>query len=237
MKDIYKKIGIYRITNTVDGKSYIGKTGMNFGDRWDSHRAMLNAGKHANSNLQQAWTEYGKECFEFEIIECVDNPERLNALEIEYINQYRENGLCYNISDGGDTPPNFGKHLSEETKKKIGQKNRINMLGRAASDETKKKMSVSQKKRYENWTDEDRAEYGKKISQYASGYRWSDKAKAAFSKKQREQPNSAKYTADDIRSIRKKRAEGYSLKALAEEYHTSPSYISSIVHFRRWADV
>ena len=237
MKDIYKQIGIYRITNTVDGKSYIGKTGMNFGDRWDNHRAMLNAGKHSNPNLQRAWIEFGKECFEFEIIECVDNLERLNALEIKYISQYRKDGLCYNISDGGDLPPNLGKHLSEDTKKKIGQKNRVNMLGRTASDETKKKMSVSQKKRYENWTDDDRAEYGKRISQYASGYKWSDDAKAAFSRKQRTQPNSAKYTVDDIRTIRRKRSEGYSLKKLAEEYHTSPSYISSIVHYRRWADV
>lgn len=237
MKDIYRQIGIYRITNIVDGKSYIGKTGMNFGDRWDSHRAMLNAGKHSNHNLQSAWTEYGKESFEFEVIEYVNDPTQLNALEVKYIAQYRELGLCYNISDGGDLPPCYGKHLSEETKKKIGQKNRINMLGRTASDDTKKKMSVSQKKRYENWTDEDRVEYGKKISQYASGYKWSDEAKAAFSKKQRERPNSAKYTVDDIRSIRKKRSEGHSLKALAEEYHTTPSYISSIVHFRRWADV
>ena len=42
--NIYKSFGIYRITNIQNGKSYIGKTGMNFGDRWDCHRAQINGG-------------------------------------------------------------------------------------------------------------------------------------------------------------------------------------------------
>lgn len=146
MKDIYQKTGIYRITNVVSGESYIGKTSISFGDRWDSHRALLRAGKHFNSNLQQAWGEFGENCFEFSIVAISSNPEELNVLEQEYIAQYRALELCYNIADGGDVGPNQGKNLSDVTKQKIGEKNRINMTGRKLSDETKAKMSNSQKK-------------------------------------------------------------------------------------------
>ena len=198
MKDIYKQIGIYRITNVTNGKSYIGKTGMNFGDRWDSHRSLLNSGKHDNPYLQRAWNKYGSENFEFAIIEVVENSDSLNDLEIKYIAEYRERGLSYNLHDGGDGGYNLGKHLSEETKRKIGDKNRQNMLGRKASDETRRRMSDSQKKRYESWTDEDRRAHGVMTSAAASGYRWSEEAKLAFAKNQWEKPNSAKFTADDI---------------------------------------
>lgn len=232
----YKQKGIYRITNKLDGKSYIGKTGMNFGDRWDSHRSLLNSGKHDNPELQNAWNMYGSDSFEFAIIEVVENVELLNQLEIKYISEYRKRGLSYNIQDGGDRG-NAGKHLSEETKLKIGIKNRINLLGHKASLETKQKMSQAQMRRYTNWTAKDREEWGKMTSEKASGYHWSDEAKARFSKRQRTNPNSAKFTPDDIRAIRKERENGATLNFLSKKYYTSPSYISDIIHRRRWADV
>ena len=237
IKDIYKQIGIYRITNTVNGKSYIGKTGMNFGDRWDSHRSLLRNGKHFNPYLQNAWNKYGEDVFEFKILQVVENVDDLNELEIQYISDYRERGISYNLSDGGNGGFFLGKHLSAETKRKIGDKNRIHMTGRKFSDEVRSKMSESQKRRYEKWTDADRAAYGKLVSERSRGYKWSEESKAAFSKLQREKPNGAKFTADDIRCIRRKKEEGVTLVAIAKEYNTSPSYISNIVHRRRWADV
>lgn len=237
MKDIYKQIGIYRITNMINGKSYVGKTGMNFGDRWDSHRSLLNSGKHDNPYLQRAWSKYGGENFEFAVIEVVDDSSLLNDLEIKYIAEYRQDGLSYNLHDGGDGGYNLGKHLSEETKRKIGDKNRKNMLGKKASDETKRRMSESHRKRYELWTDEDRRAHGVMTSIAASGYKWNEESKMAFARKQWEKPNSARFTADDIRSIRERFSNGCPGKTLAEEYSTTPAYISSIVHRRRWAHI
>ena len=237
MKEIYKQIGIYKITNKIDGKSYIGKTGMNFGDRWDSHRSLLNTGKHDNPYLQNAWNKYGADKFEFTVVQIVESPGVLNGLEIKYITEYREAGLCYNLHDGGSGGYNFGKHLSAETKRKIGEKNRVNMLGRKASDATRRKMSESHFKRYAEWTNEDRDRHGKMASKCASGYKWSDEARETFSRIQRERPNGAKFTPDDIREIRAKKKAGYKLTELAAEYHTTPSYISCIVHRRRWADI
>lgn len=237
MQNIYKEIGIYRIRNLVNGKCYIGKTGMNFGDRWDSHRALLNSGKHDNPHLQKAWKKYGANNFVFEVLESVTDASTLNPLEIKYIKEYREANLSYNIHDGGDGGVNLGKHLSDETKRKIGEKNRINSAGRRASDETREKMSKSQLSRYASWSEEDRAEFGQKMSAASSGYHWSDEARMRFSEKQREKPNGARLTADDVREIRAKKEAGYKLADLASEYNTSASYISSIVHRRRWAHI
>lgn len=235
MNEIYKTTGIYRITNKINGKSYIGKTGMNFGDRWDSHRSLLNAGKHDNKHLQSAWNKYGAKQFEFAVVELIEDASKLNEREMHWIAKYRKDGLSYNISDGGDGGNNLGKHLSEETKRKIGAKNRINMTGRTISESTRAKMSASQKKRFAEMSDEARAEYGSKMAACSCGYRWSDDARSAFSLKQRETPNGARLTADDVRRIREKRKSGATLRELAMEYNSSPSYISSIIHRRRWA--
>lgn len=237
MKDIYSTFGIYRITNTKNGNSYIGKTAMNFGDRWDCHRAQLRGGYHDNPHLQNAWNKYGEESFEFVVVEEIDDASKLNELEIKYIAKYKADGKSYNISDGGDGGANLGKHLSEETKRKIGEKNRIHMTGKTMSEETRAKMSESQKSRYSNWTQEDREAWGQMISESARGYRWSDESRKNFSKLQQEKPNSAKFTADDIRDIRHKRECGFSLKEIAECYNTSVTYVSNIIHRRRWANI
>lgn len=237
MKDIYRQIGIYRITNLKNGMSYIGKTGMNFGDRWDSHRALLRAGKHDNRYLQNAWNKYGEDSFEFAIIEAVDDCEKLNELEIRYIADFRDRGMSYNLHAGGDGGYNLGKHLSEETKRKIGEKNRAHMTGRKASAETRAKMSSSHLARYAKWTEEDRLKHGKISAERAVGYTWTEESRRRFSERQQSSPNSAKYTPDDIRSIRAKREAGASFAELAQEYGSSPSYISAIVSRRRWANI
>ena len=51
---------------------------------------------------------------------------------------------CYNIIYGGKSG-HRGFHLSDEQKKKIGEKNKVDMLGKKASDETKRRMSETRK--------------------------------------------------------------------------------------------
>ena len=115
--NIYSRIGIYGIRNLINGKIYVGKTGMNFGDRWDSHRSLLNNGKHDNPHLQRAWDKYGQDNFEFIVIEDCSIDE-LSDREKYYIKKYKDVGFAYNIHDGGDEGYNLGKHLSDETKRK-----------------------------------------------------------------------------------------------------------------------
>lgn len=238
MKDIYKQTGIYRITNVLNGMTYVGQTRMNFGDRWDSHRAMLRSGKHGNPFLQREWDTYGEDNFEFAVIHYEEDMDNLDPLEQEYIASYRDLGLCLNILDGGKTYPNQGKHLSEDTKRKIGEKNRAHMTGRKASETTKQRMSESQKARFEKMTDDERAAYGKVMSERTTGSRWSAEARAAFSERQRMNPNSAsKFTAEKVLSVRQKAASGVPLEQLANEFNTTKAYIKSIVDRRRWARI
>ena len=238
MKKEYSTFGIYRITNTINGKTYIGKTGVNFGDRWDCHRAQLEGGYHDNRHLQAAWDKYGKDAFEFAIVEVVRDVGLLNELEQRYIKEYQDVGLCYNMRSGGDGGSYLGKHLSEDTKRRIGEKNRAHMLGHKASDETKRKMSQSQKKRYESWSDEDRTRWGKKVSECSSGYKWSEESKKRFSQTQQERPNGATLTADDVREIRRlHEMEGLTYSEISNRLGIPRHNVYLIATYRRWKNV
>lgn len=230
---IYQKIGIYGIKNKVNGKIYIGKTGMNFGDRWDSHRALLRNNKHFNSYLQHAWNKYGEDNFEFIIVEeCSVN--QLNDKEKYYISYYKKLNKSYNIADGGEGGCFLGKHLSDETKKKIGEKNRIHMLGRKMSDNTKQKMSNSQKQRYSLWSDQDRIEWGQMTSKCASGYHWSEESK----KKMKDNKNGATHSVDEIKFIRSLHEnDNKTCREIADSLHLSYDFVYEIITYRRWKNI
>ena len=230
---IYQRIGIYGIKNCVNQHIYIGKTGMNFGDRWDSHRALLRSGKHFNEYLQRAWNKYGEDNFEFVIIEeCT--VEELNDKEKYYIQLYKDQCLSYNFADGGEGGSFLGKHLSEETKRKIGEKNRENMLGRTVSDETKEKMSKSQCDRYAKWTEEDRQAWGAMVSEKSRGYKWNDESR----NKMMGNKNGATHTEDEIREIRRlHETENKSCRDIADLLHESYDFIYGIITYRRWANI
>lgn len=235
IESIYKQFGIYRITNKVNGNTYIGKTATSFGDRWECHRSQLRGGYHDNSHLQRAWNKYGENNFEFSIVEVVNDKSLLNDLEINYISVFRANNKSYNIHDGGDGGFLLGKHLSDLTKKKIGEKNRINMLGRKTSEETKQKMSESQRKKFARMSDDEREEYGRRVSKYASGYRWSDAAKQNFSEMQKTSPNGAKYNVETVREIRRlheKENMGYT--DISKKLGIPRPSVYLIATYRRW---
>ena len=100
-------IGIYKITNKINGKVYIGQS-VNIKQRWRNHRtdAFAKKSHKYNSPLYRSMRKYGIENFLFEIIqEC--SKEDLNRLEIFYIAKYHAHGeKGYNQTDGGyDSTP------------------------------------------------------------------------------------------------------------------------------------
>lgn len=101
---LYKKTGIYKITNTFNNKIYIGFASTSFGDRRDSHFACLRNGYHFNKRLQEDFDKYGEDCFIFEVLEYIesDNIDVYKDREKFYISAYNsiENG--YNLNHGGD---------------------------------------------------------------------------------------------------------------------------------------
>jgi hypothetical protein len=91
-----KICGVYKITNTANGKFYVGSS-KDIKSRWYQHTSRLNENKHGNSYLQNAWNKYGSQSFKFELIEeC--NPEIQFEREQFYLNElnpFDDNG--YNI--------------------------------------------------------------------------------------------------------------------------------------------
>ena len=89
-------IGIYKITNLTNGKSYVGQS-IHIERRWMEHCL-----PSANSLIAKAIQKYGKEQFAFQVIEeCL--PEQLDEKEEYYISHYNTvvpNG--YNIMDWVD---------------------------------------------------------------------------------------------------------------------------------------
>ena len=99
-------IGIYKITNIVNGKCYIGQS-KNIAKRWQRHKVELKNNKHGNEYLQRAYNKYGADNFKFEVIEeCT--VDIIDDREKHYIEHYdslaQNNG--YNLLYGG--PVNRG---------------------------------------------------------------------------------------------------------------------------------
>lgn len=117
---------IYKITNLINNKIYIGQTVDSVEYRlqehiWDAYRWERNPNKKFNSRLYPAIIKYGEHNFKIEVIHAVANPEDLNSLEQYYINQLqaRDPKIGYNIAEGGNKPPSrLGWHPSEETRLK-----------------------------------------------------------------------------------------------------------------------
>lgn len=87
---------IYKITNKVNGKSYIGQTRYTIDFRWRQHQH-----KKDNTYFHNAIHKYGIENFSIEILEeC--NIEDLSSKEIFYIAKYDTFNNGYNLTIGGD---------------------------------------------------------------------------------------------------------------------------------------
>jgi len=155
-----KELEVYKITNKQNGKIYIGITNQGVTVRFGKHISD-SSGKYTFP-LHNAIRKYGKDNFQIEVIEIVDDVEVLKEREIYWIKYYdsynRDKG--YNLTLGGDGT--FGRFHSNETKEKIRQK----ALGRKMSFETKQKMSKSQKKVDRNYSE---------LAKKSNEKRWSNK--------------------------------------------------------------
>src|SRR6516225_3347876 len=63
-----KSPGVYVITNTHNGKVYVGSA-TSIRGRLLCHRSCLRRGKHNNRYLQNAWKKRGEKAFTFDVME------------------------------------------------------------------------------------------------------------------------------------------------------------------------
>lgn len=133
---------IYKITNIISNKYYIGETKKsNPLLRWNEHKSKIQKGIGCPA-LQDAVKKYGIENFNFEVlIICFD--EDRYKYEMEYIKKYdtmAPNG--YNLTPGGEGGGFYGKKHSQKTINKISNfmKNRY-----STNPELKHEISIKNK--------------------------------------------------------------------------------------------
>jgi hypothetical protein len=131
---------IYKITNLINGRQYIGRDSKNNPNYYGSGPAIKNAIK-----------KYGRENFKKEIIEHCSSFENLIQREEYWLNYYDAGNskMFYNNHNAsigwgiGNQNIMFGKSHSEETIKKISSANK----GKKRSEETRKRLSEAGKKK------------------------------------------------------------------------------------------
>ena len=97
---------IYRITNDINGKIYIGQTIRNIEDRFREHKRGMR-----DNYINRAIKKYGEKYFSVVEIDSAYSQDELNYLEKYWIKFYnsQDKKYGYNIMDGGD-----GARISRE---------------------------------------------------------------------------------------------------------------------------
>lgn len=208
------KTGIYKITNTINGKVYVGSA-VDIKKRWRDHKWHLNNNKHHNSHLQSSWNKYGINSFNFEILlEC--EISELLTFELDYIIKYDcfNNKLGYNVNDPEHIFLNK-KHTDKTkallSKQKMGNKNP--MFGKCGNKHPRYNKATS-------------VETRDKISLNRKGLTVGDNHP------------SAKLNSEDIIKIREmNKIDNISQTKIAKLYNVSLSNINSIINRKSWSHI
>ena len=122
---------IYKYTNLINGRVYVGKTSQTLFQRHHQHRF----GRHSPFN--DALRKYGIKNFELESLIEVE-PEFSSFAEMIFISALKANNrqFGYNITAGGEGTVGY-RHRGE-TKERISQK----LLGRSVSQDFRQKMGL-----------------------------------------------------------------------------------------------
>ncbi len=160
-QNVYRDMIVYKATNNVNGKMYIGQTVKTLEYRRKKHNKSVKEGNCPY--FYRALLKYGKDNFKWEVICICPNVDILNEQEQYYIAFYNSMNerIGYNLTSGGlncvvsgrtkekcrqaslgKNNPNYGKKHSPEQIQKI-KDNHVGFRGKKHSEKTKKLMSKS----------------------------------------------------------------------------------------------
>lgn len=119
-----RQFGIYLIRCLINNKIYIGSTKQSFRARFSNHRKFLKNGKLSNKLLQSDYNLYGKDNFQFEIIEICKSIEDIETLENSHVLKLKpEYNILKTIFNRSKT--NLNKKFTEEHKLKLKEKSKL----------------------------------------------------------------------------------------------------------------
>lgn len=143
MKNEIYKTGVYKITNIVNGKFYIGSAAGKYGfyRRFYLHKYDLNKNQHGNSFLQKAYNKYGEDSFKFEILEIIEDKTKILEREQYYLDLLKpyNDKIGYNIA----IIAGFGSQLGLKRSKQTIENQSMRMKNYVVLESTKKKISES----------------------------------------------------------------------------------------------
>lgn len=155
-------IGVYRISNNLSGRYYIGYS-TNIERRFTVHRSKLKQNCHDNIFLQRAYNLDWEDKFKYDIIHICDTEEEAKEIELQYLTDLSIRDKLYNLNynnSGGDLlthHPNkeairekivnshketMSKMTPEERSIKYGRSGERNgMYGKTHTEEVRKRYS------------------------------------------------------------------------------------------------
>lgn len=208
---------IYKITNQINGKIYIGKTEQTLEQRWARHLQDVGV---VNRPLYNAIAKYGKENFALCVLEHCTSEQELCEKEIDWISKLHSTVLYgnYNISEGGGGGYLI-KHWDDSRKQALYQQQANARRGQTRSEKTKSKLSKAATLREQNKTDNIKQQIKEKNSasmkrQYEVGLRVVNTPKLFGA----DHPG---WVEIDIQSVLSLIQRGYTLKRIADLYNTS----------------
>ena len=118
---------IYKITNKVNGKQYIGYTSVAIKKRFSQH---IQRSKKSNDGVHGAIQKYGRENFIVETVyQSYDRDHTFEVMEPYFIAEYDTfKGVGYNLTEGGDKGPDvtgLKRGPMKESTKKILREQRL----------------------------------------------------------------------------------------------------------------
>lgn len=141
---------IYKATNKIDGKEYVGQTIYTLRTRRREHER---AAGHKKDYFHNAINKYGKLNFYWLVIDYANDQNKLNEKEVFYIKKFRsfidfEDSNGYNLILGSNVSESTKNKLSEAGKNREVSKETRAKLSKASTDrkhslETKKKIAMS----------------------------------------------------------------------------------------------